>query len=328
MLRTNKVQRILILGNGFDVDLGMKSRYSDFAKSKIWKEKIEGNAEAKVRDGLLKALINAKEHDNWFDIEQTMMNYVLKLQAQSEGTNYGYESYETDEEEYHIICDALRTYLRYESDSFSPKNSSVAENVIREMLLAGMFHKIYTFNYTDLKSILEKKLCITGVNIDVNHMHGSLIPPDDIILGVEGEAIIPEEYKFLYKTSSRYYRYNNLYTDLQDASEVVFFGHSINGMDFWNFQEFFKQQSRGMSSLSKRKWIRIFTYDEKSMQAIKFSLRENEIDPKALYRLNNFDFIQTKDLENGDKWEEQKYEQFKKDLVRLKNLIPGGQVSF
>jgi hypothetical protein len=30
--------KVLIIGNGFDLDLGLKTRYSDFAKSKEWNQ--------------------------------------------------------------------------------------------------------------------------------------------------------------------------------------------------------------------------------------------------------------------------------------------------
>lgn len=149
------------------------------------------------------------------------------------------------------------------------------------------------------------------------HVHGSLEPDNDIILGVEGEKIIPEPYKFMYKTSSLYYRSNNLYEDLNSANEIVFFGHSINGMDFVYFRHFFKVQSDDEATGYKRKYIRIFTYNNDSADDIKYSLRENGIQPNKLYALNNFDVILCKDLENGDKFEMKKYEEFKKDISRM-----------
>lgn len=33
-------KKLLILGNGFDIDLGLKTRYSNFANSDIWKTLI------------------------------------------------------------------------------------------------------------------------------------------------------------------------------------------------------------------------------------------------------------------------------------------------
>ena len=40
---------VLIIGNGFDIDLGLKSRYSDFAKSQLW---IDLRSSTLVEDGL------------------------------------------------------------------------------------------------------------------------------------------------------------------------------------------------------------------------------------------------------------------------------------
>lgn len=36
-------KKILILGNGFDIDLGLKTRFSDFANSKIWDKLMENS---------------------------------------------------------------------------------------------------------------------------------------------------------------------------------------------------------------------------------------------------------------------------------------------
>ncbi|MST85767.1 AbiH family protein [Hallella mizrahii] len=305
--------RLLILGNGFDVDLGMKSKYSDFAKSKVWQEKIENNALMLSRNGLLRALVDAKDKDAWFDIESTMMHYIRKQEEQHEAN--GYQLASTDREEYQVICSALKEYLSDESETFHMKNDSVAEIAFKDLMEVGLFHKIYTFNYTDINDLADR----LGVHAqpEVCHVHGSLAQDDDIILGVEGEHIIPKDYKFMYKSSSKYYRSNNLYEDLNSANEIVFFGHSINGMDFVYFHHFFKVQSDDEATGYKRKYIRIFTYNNDSADDIKYSLRENGIQPNKLYALNNFDVILCKDLENGDKFEMKKYEEFKKDISRM-----------
>ena len=309
-------KRLLILGNGFDVDLGMKSRYSDFAKSKVWHEKIENNALMLSRNGLLRALVEAKDKEAWFDIENTMMHYIRKQEKPEElHEAYGYPLASTDREEYQVICSALKEYLSDESETFHMKNDSVAEIAFKDLMEVGLFHKIYTFNYTDINDLADR----LGVHAqpEVCHVHGSLAQDDDIILGVEGEHIIPKDYKFMYKSSSKYYRSNNLYEDLNSANEIVFFGHSINGMDFDYFRHFFKVQSDDEANGYRRKYIRIFTYNNDSADEIKYSLRENGIQPNKLYALNNFDVILCKDLENGDKFEMKKYEEFKKDISRM-----------
>lgn len=303
--------RLLILGNGFDVDLGLKSKYSDFAKSVIWQERIENNELMQSRKGLLKALVNAKE--KWFDIEKTMMDYIIKQEELHE--TYGYPSASTDREEYQVVCLALKDYLKEESVAFQFKNNSVAESAFKDLMEVGLFHKIYTFNYTDIKDIAQR--LEIHFQPDVCHVHGSLETGNGIILGVEGENIIPEPYKFMYKTSSRFYRSNNLYEDLNNADEIVFFGHSINGMDFDYFRHFFKVQSDDEANGYRRKYIRIFTYDNDSANAIEYNLRENGIQPQKLFALNNFGIILCKDLESGDRFEKEKYEEFKKDISRM-----------
>lgn len=36
-------KKVFIIGNGFDLDLGMNTRYSDFAKSEYWPQDSEVN---------------------------------------------------------------------------------------------------------------------------------------------------------------------------------------------------------------------------------------------------------------------------------------------
>ena len=264
-------------------------------------------------NGLLRALVDAKDKEAWFDIESTMMRYIRKQEEQHEA--YGYPLASTDREEYQVICSALKEYLREESESFHMKNNSVAERAFKDLMEVGLFHKIYTFNYKEINDVADR--LNVQAQPEVCHVHGSLAQDDDIILGVEGEHIIPKAYKFMYKSSSKYYRSNNLYEDLNSANEIVFFGHSINGMDFVYFRHFFKVQSDDEANGYKRKYIRIFTYNNDSSDDIKYSLRENDIQPNKLYALNNFDVILCKDLENGDKFEMNKYGEFKKDISRM-----------
>lgn len=162
------------------------------------------------RNGLLRALVDAKDNEAWFDIESTMMHYIRKQEELHEA--YGYPLASTDREEYQVICSAMKEYLSEESETFHMKNNSVAERAFKDLMEVGLFHKIYTFNYTDINDVSER--LDVHAQTEVCHVHGSLAPDDNIILGVEGEQIIPEPYKFMYKSSSRYYRSNNLYEDL------------------------------------------------------------------------------------------------------------------
>lgn len=104
-------KKLLIIGNGFDIDLGLRTRYSDFAKSKIWK-KLMANTCGFDKD-LLGALNAAKEKEAWFDIEKTMNDYVRAIRTEYLTTNL------VDKDKICLaeITKALSKYLKDEQQS-------------------------------------------------------------------------------------------------------------------------------------------------------------------------------------------------------------------
>ena len=56
------MSKVFIIGNGFDLDLGWKTRYSDFASSDCWKWGYG-------LFGLKEHLRHRKETDKWFSGE-------------------------------------------------------------------------------------------------------------------------------------------------------------------------------------------------------------------------------------------------------------------
>lgn len=311
---------VLIIGNGFDIDLGLKSRYSDFAKSQYWENNIEHATHSS--NSLLQSLINAKEKSDWFDIEQAMLNYVLEQMKLFEKSNYEYDSFDDDRQQYLLVCKQLKEYLQDESAKETLNMNSVAMKIIESICNSDMFTAIYSFNYTDLDSLLDQRNLKSHPK--VFHVHGSLAENDDIILGVESDKVLPKQYNFLYKTSSDYYHSNNIYEDLMKANEVIFFGHSIDGMDFKYFQKFFQNASSEDASNYKKRYIRIFTGDSASKINIEYNLRTKGIDPFDLYRLNDLDFIYTIECERGNEHEKSKLNRFIIHLneERNENMIP------
>ena len=75
-------KKILILGNGFDLDLGMKSRYRNFMGSEIWKKLKEKDFTAS-NCSLIRYLEKKNEIESWFDAETELLNYALQ---ETEGT--------------------------------------------------------------------------------------------------------------------------------------------------------------------------------------------------------------------------------------------------
>ena len=61
---------LLIIGNGFDLNLGRKSRYSDFRSSRYWPfTSLDRNGLGYYIESF------AKTNSNWFDIEELLRVY-------------------------------------------------------------------------------------------------------------------------------------------------------------------------------------------------------------------------------------------------------------
>lgn len=303
-------KKILIIGNGFDIDLGLRTRYSDFAKSNIW-EKLMRNTYGFDQD-LLAALREAKEKEAWFDIEKTMNEYVRTIRPESLTTDL----VDKDKKNFIEVTKALDKYLKDEQKSRTLESNHYAAQVLRLIADVGGF-EYYTFNYTSLGDIATS----CGIKIDtsrITHVHGSL-ENDSIILGVLTDPAnqLHEQYSFMYKDNSRFYMSNNMYEDFDKADDIIFFGHSINGMDFPYFKDFFIKQS-GMGGEYKSKHITIFTYDDDSNQQIRNSIRNAQVDLTQLFRRNNISIIQTKQMYYDDRNELQKFEVFTERLNDIK----------
>ena len=298
--------KVLILGNGFDLDLGMKTRYSDFANSDIWKQSFQDDIQLYRPDTLIGYLNKEKEKNAWFDIEQSILNYVTNKKNE-----YGIPDNDIndDKNSFRKLCHALSMYLKHAQTYHSQRKNNIAVEVLKAVAANGYFQSIYTFNYTSLRQIASDNGITLG-EANIMHVHGSLAD-DDIILGVmaDNASVVPEEYSFLYKDNSRYYRSNNMATDLDEANELVIFGHSINGMDFDYFRDFFLKQA-GEKGDFKKKRITIFTYDENSDSQIRNSIRKIGINPRQLFNRNELCFIHTKLLSDGDNLERNRYNDF------------------
>lgn len=261
---------------------------------------------------LLGALRDAKEKEAWFDIEKTMNDYVRAIRPEYLTTDL----VEKDKRSFTEVAKALAEYLKKEQETRTLESNRYAAQVLRLVSEVSGF-EYYTFNYTSLGSIANS----CGFKIDtskITHVHGSL-GNDSIILGVLTDPAnqIHEQYSFMYKDNSRFYSSNNMYEDFEKADDIIFFGHSVNGMDFPYFKDFFIKQS-GMAGEYKSKHITIFTYDDDSNQQIRNSIRNAQVDLTQLFRRNDIIIIQTKQMYDNDKNELQKFEAFTRRLNNIK----------
>lgn len=304
-------QNILIIGNGFDLDLGLPTKFSDFAQSSFWprakkREKIPNLPSYTSRGSFIALpplpetillehyLDDIRNQDCWFDLEGALLNYST-VNADKKIVDAGAESddtVKTNVEYFKRMQDSLCKYITHVQNNAQINHNSVAGKTLQTIMENGFFNHIYSFNYTEL-NYFAGPLGITK-NIYYHHIHGA-VSDNSIILGVD-ETELRNGYELFHKSSSKYYHSHDLYNSLSNAKEIVFFGLSFGKIDYSYFDRFFKSLSDGVSiENEKKKYITIFTKDDHSRLDILTRLREMNINVQRLYAQCHFQIICTDD---------------------------------
>ena len=259
---------ILIIGNGFDLDLGIKTKYIDFANSEYWpfEERVS------FEENTLPFFLNSRKNkvETWFDLEELLAKFAR------DNSIFSKEKIIDTMREFEILKKRLKEYLEKQEDVFfeemkeNTQTKKMSHSILQDFLkMQG--RKIYTFNYTNTQKIA--KSLISGFEDNVTHIHGS-IKENNIILGTGDQRDIPDPFFQFYKSASPNYSSNNLVEDLNNADEIYIFGHSLGRNDHDYFSDFFKMASSNpkVPQYSKKIKIRIFTYDNNSEIDIKKQL--------------------------------------------------------
>lgn len=291
----------LIIGNGFDIDLGLPSRYSDFVKSKEWDNVVKGvntflQLEDYRRHSLIGQLQLASKESKWFDIEEEIHKFVI---SHPDNTD---EAIGEIKSEFEAIKNALANYLKRISKRYESNNIVVDDTKLSAYLLSILNRENISvselfFNYTSPHSFIEFDDSFNE-KCTLTYVHGKL-DDGDIVLGCDlqpGEEV-NRQLSFMYKYNMLN-KANHVARDILEAKVVIFFGHSINEMDFGYFREYFKAAS---ASPHPARHLTIITYDEQSERAIKDNIRNQGISVTDLYNnLESFDFVHTTGIYNHD----------------------------
>jgi len=287
---------VLILGNGFDLDLGLKTSYADFMNSDDFKAIVDNNYFARYLQERRTEL-----GGNWIDIENEIKTYLLDICPQHLFDHYKEKSFKSEFDE---LVKALEIYL-LNIDYLNINKNSCAAEILKSVINHGYF-SILSFNYTDIIKISSQvnptipNEKITKDNF-VKNIHGN-VNESNIILGVEDEAKIDNKYCYVIKSMNQYFKSSNVRGTLDDADIVLFFGHSLGETDYLYFKEFFSLQSGVNNQKPNRKYVRLFTKDEKSRIEIMLRLREmNNKQTSLLYDLNDFRVYKTTEDDNNIK---------------------------
>lgn len=291
MEKTNSVpNRLLILGNGFDLCLGRDTRYSDFVNSRFWPENLKSEL-----FGYLEKKANL---ERWFDLESELARYIQTIRKESSAyvtTRPGRAK--QDRADFKEIVEALIAYLK-NVERKDVNCDSIAAKVFRLACWDSAFSKIYSFNYTDLEKLSEK-LNLAGVPI-VEYVHGCLAN-DSAILGInDTEDTLGGLYDFMRKSFNPHYSSHPVSYDLKTADEVVFFGHSLGDNDYHYFQSFFRHQCEENLAPEEKRTITIFTKDENGRMAIMRTLHKmNDGKTSLLFQNNILNIFCTADGESS-----------------------------
>ena len=340
---------VLILGNGFDLDLGLETLYKDFWESdycpKDYPAPIINHLNQRWKDDL--------DAVKWYDLENELLKYYNSIPDPKKGIDfitkeekelikkfsfYDYKCgllndkleviqslinkrvlaytpspFEKIEESPYKadclkspiwrdkqalclikkgLCDYLNSLHLYKA------NETIAFqvlNFLNQEAEKGNTVNIYTFNYTPVR-LNDSELD----HAKVHYMHGNSVD-GKIILGTRDSLEYAESYDFLQKSFDPYYNPPSLVAELQEADEVIIFGHSLGVNDQQYFKAFFMQQTN--YATPSHKDITIFTRDDDSEIQIKRALQGlTEGNLSTLFGLNHVTFIKTRNIKEDQQF--------------------------
>lgn len=262
---------LVILGNGFDLDLGLPTSYGSFFKSCQFPF-VKGDSRV---HNLGKYILRRGVVEKWYDLEDLLSSFSDCI-----------KSIEKNKFDYDRLVEGLMNYLD-SIDLSRLKMNSVAAHLMKALEDDLVLPEVYTFNYTSFDRISET----LGLRYhNAIHVHGSL-ERKDIILGAGDYSELTSATDFLYKTSNANYRSSGLLESLENANEIYIFGLSLSKVDYPYFEDFFSgiiQRTYG-----GKKYVRIFTYDERSRMAVLRNIRGMNKGLIKLTGYSDFDIVCT-----------------------------------
>ena len=291
-----RYKNCLILGNGFDLDLGLKTSYRDFLDSDEWKELCQQTTSSK-KNSLITYIDEEHNINNWCDLEEIIKKYAQETKKKK----FSRDLAEKIHDEYDLLTSYLMRYLT--NCVIHPQNlkeKSFAKTFLNQYIDLSI-HDLsissptYTFNYTPIDKIpdfFDLKYIPSFKTV-----HGSIIEKN-AILGFECDDFdsIPPELSFMLKANSPYYKSNLLNEDLHKSLNIYIYGHSLNLIDKDYFTRFF---SDCLSDKIRRN-IYIITYNKDSDVSIRNNIRKMGINLSLLYQCVDMKILHINEISNND----------------------------
>lgn len=232
-------KHLLIVGNGFDLNLDLPTGYDSFLASVDFNELLQSNNE------IGKHLFEKYKKANWFDIEIELKEYTKIV--------FEKQDFQKFKDDYQQLCDALTKYLSgidFEKINKSSLAYKLIENLVSRRSIEDFI--IVDFNYTPtLKNILnELNVSDEMIKNNLIKVHGSI--SEGIIFGIQDSVPSSKFFTHIKKSAKKnYYSAIDMERLLYDCKKLSIFGYSLGETD----EGYFKTPFTNLHIYRKRRGL-------------------------------------------------------------------------
>ena len=300
------IDTVIVLGNGFDLDLGWDTSYKSFY------EKHDGWKSFRTSEDDLFQYVIKQVPGNWFDFERTLHEYALH-RAEEPFRKDDKNKIKRDIQDYKDLKTQLIAFI---SDATKrPINKDSYAYRLLEAYVKAKMNKIsdsffpirlYSYNYTPLLDVIHQ--IDNNTKVSYTPVHGRTFD-QSIIFGVHDDPQVPKDYRPIQKSMDENYKSSDIVTASIQANTIIFFGLSLGYIDGVYFKNLFTQISNLSNTQMINKRIVFITLNSKSGNDIKNNLLDMGINLQLLYNSNRINFIYT------DKPQKDKYQKVFEELI-------------
>ena len=276
-MKESKPRNLIILGNGFDLDLGLDTSFSSFVKS------------YEFRQLPCISFIQDISASNWSDVEGCIRNSLVEYSRHPDAK---------EAEKINLAWQALeRAWGRFLPGQIELSRIEIKRDSCAFALLSNeqMQAEWYSFNYTHPRYLCgldgDEPVCIHNdcVERDFAKRNGLMsLVSTSLIIGVDTSVPenIHENVNLMHIVKRRNPRYQDvgILDKMRACAVLVLFGHSMGITDSDYFRDFF---SCCISGLYREKTIYIVTKDGDSLDGINKNLQSYGVDYDMLVKSDN-----------------------------------------
>lgn len=244
----NNPSIILVIGNGFDLDLGLNTSYKAFI------DKMYLNTQhPESTNTLIDSMIEKYKEAKWIDIELFLRDYALSYE------NKDIEENRNVELEYKKLSNDLNMFMSQYKYFDNKRNylgkyiynvGSISSKLLKWISVQSN-SRVYSFNYTNLNDIacsLNEQQNLNIKDLDIRYIHGETCSSYDgriapIMVGID-DINVKEEFRCMIKSAHSSYN-SGIISDLSNSTHVIFFGFGMGKTDHPYFRNFFKSIEKG-----------------------------------------------------------------------------------